>query len=164
MKIPEPSQEDAGDSSLRCLVVVSAGTISYGIEVEHVLEVVSLREITPLFKLPPHLLGVTNVRGRVLAVSDLAYFLGRTPSSASRTQGILMQSGAYEAIFTVDTVNFTTWVSLDEIEPVPATVSIENKPLFKGLLADTSPILVLDPEQLFEKDAAWFLASEKSSR
>jgi len=46
----------------------------YGIEASYTKEVYPLRELTPLPSTPPFVLGVVNVRGRILSVLDIKKF------------------------------------------------------------------------------------------
>jgi purine-binding chemotaxis protein CheW len=46
----------------------------YALETRHVQEVHPLRELTPLPGTPPFLLGIVNVRGRIVPVLDLKKF------------------------------------------------------------------------------------------
>src|SRR5882724_8355786 len=49
-------------------------TERYALETRHVQGVHPLRELTPLPCTPPFLLGIVNVRGRILPVLDLKKF------------------------------------------------------------------------------------------
>lgn len=146
------SREDSGD---RCLVVVAAGGVRYGLEVEKVLEVVALGEVTPLFQLPPHVLGVTSVRGRVLPVGDLAGLLGLDPGPRPPHVGLLVRHGDLQAIVAVDAVDRIAWTAGGELEEVPSTVGDRARAHFLGLFPSEPPVMVLDPEWLFLRDGAW---------
>ena len=55
----------------------------YAVEVRYVREVYPLKDLTPLPSTPPFVLGVVNVRGRILPVLDSARkFLSICPSKA----------------------------------------------------------------------------------
>jgi len=47
---------------------------TYGIEMSHVQETAPLRELTPLPGTPPFVLGLINLRGRILSVIDIKKF------------------------------------------------------------------------------------------
>ena len=65
------------DDSVRPVEIVefTLGTEHYAFPSTLVREVFHLTEITPLPSLPPFVLGVTNVRGRILSVVDLRRLL-----------------------------------------------------------------------------------------
>lgn len=50
---------------------VEIGAETYAIETEHVAEVLPLSQFTPLPNTPPFVLGIVNVRGRIVSVVDL---------------------------------------------------------------------------------------------
>ena len=58
------------------LVVFVLGGERYGIESRFVREVARLTRFTPVPGTPPFVLGVTNLRGEILALFDLRHLLG----------------------------------------------------------------------------------------
>jgi purine-binding chemotaxis protein CheW len=57
-------------------VRLEVGGERYALPVEHVREVGSLGDVTPLPRSGPYTLGVVNVRGNIVAVFDLGSLLG----------------------------------------------------------------------------------------
>src|SRR5262249_60634275 len=53
--------------------------VLFGIPVEHVIEVIEGYDVTPLFKVPPLVRGLINLRGQVLACLDISGELGLPP-------------------------------------------------------------------------------------
>jgi len=70
-KEPELSAESV--FSLEVLSFMLAGE-RYAIEARFVVETMPLRELTPLPGLPSFILGIINVRGRILSVMDIKKF------------------------------------------------------------------------------------------
>ena len=66
-KAPRVEQADAWLEVLR----VEIGSETYALETRHVTEVVPLAQFTPLPGTPPWVLGIVNVRGRIVSVVDL---------------------------------------------------------------------------------------------
>ncbi|MBI2061866.1 MAG: purine-binding chemotaxis protein CheW [Nitrospirae bacterium] len=58
------------------IVVFRMGGQHFGVAVQRVREIVNPLPITPLFRAPDCILGVVNLRGSLIAVLDLAEFLG----------------------------------------------------------------------------------------
>jgi purine-binding chemotaxis protein CheW len=69
----------------------SLGTERYAIATRYVREVGRLMDLTPVPGLPPHFLGVTNLRGEILAVADLHQLFGvRQRGLSDRSQLIVL--------------------------------------------------------------------------
>jgi purine-binding chemotaxis protein CheW len=79
--------------ALDVLVVELAGE-RHAIEVEHVLEVLPAGPLTPVPCTPAFVLGVTNVRGRVLPVLDLVPVLGIATAAAERSHVVVVEADA----------------------------------------------------------------------
>lgn len=70
-------------------IVFSLGRARYAVPIGAVIEVGSVPPVTPVPHLPPWVLGVTNLRGEILSVLDLATFLG-TPSEVPAASGRML--------------------------------------------------------------------------
>ena len=47
------------------------GDVVYGIELSHVIEIISIQPITPVPALPAYIKGIINLRGKVVPVIDV---------------------------------------------------------------------------------------------
>ncbi len=74
------------------LVLRLAGT-SYAVPVERVREIVRLRPITPVPRVPPSLVGVISLRGEVVEVVDLRRRLGLESPAPCRAARIVVVNG-----------------------------------------------------------------------
>ncbi len=70
----DDAPEESGESLLGLSILLSDET--YLLYSEYVTEVLPLNEITPLPCTPAFILGIINVRGRILSVINLKNFLG----------------------------------------------------------------------------------------
>jgi chemotaxis signal transduction protein len=61
---------------MRNYVRLTVAAEHYAVPVEHVLEAAELAHVRPVPGARPELLGVTNLRGQILPVADLAALLG----------------------------------------------------------------------------------------
>ena len=61
---------------MRSYVRLSLAAETYAVPVEHVLEAAELAQVRPVPGARPELLGVSNLRGQILPVADLATLLG----------------------------------------------------------------------------------------
>lgn len=83
------------------LVTLDVGGHSYAIEAELVREVFPVREVTPLPTSPDFVLGITNVRGKIIAVLDLLRVLGLGSATRSTRQVVIVAVGAIEVAFDI---------------------------------------------------------------
>jgi purine-binding chemotaxis protein CheW len=107
----------------------------YGIDIVHVVEIVAIRKITRVPDLPPHLRGIINLRGRVVAVMDLRMRFGM-PERAydERTCIIVLNHDDISTGFIVDTVADVRDVASEDLEPPPTLRSTEEQNRYvKGL-------------------------------
>jgi chemotaxis signal transduction protein len=84
-------------------VRLSVGTEAYAMPAENVLEVAELGAVTAVPGARPELLGIRNLRGRILPVADLARVLGIT-RSAPPGRLVVAQDAGRTAGFAVDDV------------------------------------------------------------
>jgi purine-binding chemotaxis protein CheW len=114
---------------------------AYAVPIKNVLEVVRLGEVTAVPGSPAELLGVLNLRGRLLAVADLAQILGlRRTAPAARM--LVAESGDLSASFVIDEVSEVG--ELDD--PTEAT---ESALLTGATLAGGDLIGIIDLDRVF---------------
>lgn len=85
--LAQPREEGPPAGEVIEVLTFALGGERYGVETKHVREVVRLADCTPVPGTPSYLLGVTNLRGEILAVVDLRELLGLargTPTDSSR--------------------------------------------------------------------------------
>lgn len=91
----------------------------YAIPVERVREIVRLREITPMPRVPRSVLGVVALRGEIVQVVDLRMCLGLEVSEATRSSRIIVLHDDDQRVagVLVDAVNEVLRIAEDEIHP-----------------------------------------------
>jgi purine-binding chemotaxis protein CheW len=77
---------------------------AYAVPVEHVSEVADLGEVRAVPGARAELLGIQNLRGRILPVFDLALLLG-IPRTAPPNRLLVAEAGGRQAGFAVDEVS-----------------------------------------------------------
>ena len=106
-------------------VTFNLGQESYGLPVLHVREIIRICPITPVPNMPPHVRGVINLRGTVIAVLDLrAKFSMASVPAGERACIIVLQLGVASTRPTligiiVDAVEEVVQLGNSEIEPCP---------------------------------------------
>lgn len=76
---------------------------AYAMAVEHVLEVTSLGHVDAVPRARPEMLGVQNLRGRILPVIDLALLLGIS-RTVPPSHLLVAEAGGRQAGFAIDEV------------------------------------------------------------
>jgi purine-binding chemotaxis protein CheW len=82
-RLGSPGAAEEGDGSLREVLVLWLGGDPYALPVERVREIVRLRPITPVPRLPEAVRGVISLRGEIVQVIDLRRRLGLPPGDAT---------------------------------------------------------------------------------
>jgi purine-binding chemotaxis protein CheW len=91
----------------------------YGLEILKVHEIIGLMRITRVPRTPEHVMGVVNLRGKVIPVVDLRLKFGMEPTEAtSRTCIIVVQSQGLQFGLVVDQVSeVVDWAAAEIDEP-----------------------------------------------
>ena len=86
-------QVEEEESLLRDLLTFTLNGDSYAIPVEWVREIVRLRGITPMPRVPPEIRGVISLRGEIVQVLDLCRRLGIGGREPARSNRIIVLHG-----------------------------------------------------------------------
>lgn len=117
----------------------------------------SIREIrgwapvTPLPHTPAEVLGVTNLRGAVIPIVDLAVKLGMTAARVSERSAIVVTSVQGRTIgLMVDRVSDILTVAAVDLQPIPLAAGLAAAGFAEGIFArDKDMICVLNLEAIF---------------
>lgn len=142
----ETGEETVAGETVEVVEVLLAGE-RYAIESGYVREVYPLKEITKLPGTPHFVLGIMNVRGRVVAVNDLRSFFGlpETQATAEACKLVVLSDGAMElGVLAGDVVGVRT-LELAEVQPPPALAG-DSAQYLRGMTGDR--IVLLDAERI----------------
>ncbi len=103
----------------RELLVFLLGDSPYGVPVDRVREIVRMRPITPVPRMPAEIRGVIALRGEVVQVVDLRMRLGLPTPEAGRRTRIIVLHGDDDRVagILVDAVREVVRVPEDDIRP-----------------------------------------------
>lgn len=124
----------------------------YAVEAVHVREVYPLRQLTPVPCTPAFVLGIINIRGRIISVVDLKTFFdlpGR--SLGDLNKAIILRSAEMEMGILADRVAGTLRLAPEQLQPALPTLTGIREDYLKGI----------GPGQLVVLDAARILADKK---
>jgi purine-binding chemotaxis protein CheW len=103
------------------LTFVLGAEEEYGIPIRHVQEIIGVMPITPIPGAPGDVLGVINLRGKIVPVTDLRMKFGMASTEATSQTCIIVVSAHGKATgILADRVREVTEIRGDTIEPPPS--------------------------------------------
>lgn len=116
----------------------------FGLPITRVREVIRVGEITRVPQVPPHVRGVTNLRGRILAVVEIRSRLGLSPAEISPASRIVVVDVAGRSLgLLVDRVSQVTKVPVESVAPVPEEVASPESDYVTGVARRDSRLIIL---------------------
>jgi purine-binding chemotaxis protein CheW len=114
----------------------------HAFEVEYVREVHPLKELAVLPGLPEFVLGIINVRGRIVSVVDLKKFFGLpTRGLPDLNRVIVIADGENEFGVLADAVTGVKRIAESGIQPPPPTLSGVRAKYLRGITEDRLAVL-----------------------
>jgi purine-binding chemotaxis protein CheW len=132
--------------------------LDYGVSVDQVQEIGTSDEVTRVPGAPAHIIGVMNLRGKIITIVDMRRFLGiESPEGSeiklSSSRIIVAQVGASMVGLLVDEVDQVLQIRASDVEPAPQVVS-QNAPFITGIAKRNGRLYVLiNVKQMFSGDA-----------
>ncbi len=123
-----------------------------GIDILNIQEINRNMEATWVPQAPDYVIGVLNLRGRIVTVIDLGKKLGLSPILKNKdSRNIIIDSKDEHIGFMVDRISDVMLAESDKIEPAPANIGGVQGCFFKGVFkTETSLIGVLDIEEVLK--------------
>jgi purine-binding chemotaxis protein CheW len=119
----------------------------YALETRHVQDVHPLRDLTPLPCAPAFVLGIVNVRGRILPVLDLKKFFDLPELGLTDLHRIILVQGSdLEFGLLADVIVGVRSVPADSLQPSLPTLTGIRAEYLKGIGEDR--LVVLDVERI----------------
>ena len=149
------------------LVCFRVGKETYGVDIFVVREIVKAQEITSVPGAADYVLGIINLRGKIISVVDLAQRLGLGRARIDRTSRILVVDlDGFTVGFLVDAATEVLKLPAESIEAAPEELkgSVHDDYLEGvGKLQDRL-VIILNPGNLLAEGEAGSLQSAESSR
>lgn len=138
----EPEQPRQQSELIEALTFRLAGEV-YAIETKYVREVIGKSDVTPVPGTPAFLTGVTNLRGEILAVMNLAGFLSGETQDARSPWLLVLGTDRSEFGAAADDVSEVVTFRSDEIlECAGSAVGVADAAWVRGVT--DSAVVVLD--------------------
>lgn len=113
---------EEGTAPLRELLCLRMGADPYAIPIERVREIVRLRPVTAMPRVPRAVLGVISMRGEIVQVLDLRSRLRMPPAEPTRSSRIVVLHGDEGEVsgLLVDAVTEVLRIEEEAVRPPPA--------------------------------------------
>ncbi len=139
------------------IIVFRLGEEEYALEIDRVKEVVLTPNITKVPLLPAHIVGVANIRGKILAMVDLAKKFGMgkiiTHLAQEISYSLVIESAVYQMAILVHQIPDTVSITEQEIDDSPNIIQEFSGNYIKGVIKqDERLIILLDIFKAMEED------------
>ncbi len=119
----------------------------YAIESFFVSEVTSLRDFTPVPCTPPFVLGITNIRGKIISVIDIKRFFNLPEKGLTNlNRVIVVQTPDMELGILADSIMGVRLISHNDIQPTLTTSTDIGSEFLQGVTEDR--MIILDVEKI----------------
>jgi purine-binding chemotaxis protein CheW len=145
-------QAEVGEQS--DYLVIGLGPERFGLPAAACREVLKLPRIVRVPRLPAHLPGIINLRGEIVAVTDLRPLLGLPlTEAAAGSRLVVIAAGALRTALLVERVEGMRAVAAATVATLAEGTTHAAANLFSGKLDDAEGrfLLLLDPQRLLER-------------
>ncbi len=135
------------------IVCFKIGSEEYGIDILQVQEILKIPKVTKLPKSSRHILGVIDLRGRVIPIIDLGKKFGIIADLSNSSRAIVVDIEGKQVGLAIDSVSHVIKVDSGEIEPPPPVVKgISGKYIIGIAKLKTGFVVILDINQIFSSE------------
>ncbi|MBP8640990.1 MAG: purine-binding chemotaxis protein CheW [Oscillospiraceae bacterium] len=141
------------------------GKEAYGIDLKHVIEIVSLKPLTEMPEMSEYIKGIINLRGKVVPVMDVRLRFKMQPKEYDdRTCIIVVDLNGYSIGMIIDSVSETIQINSKEIMKKPDMCTKDGCNYIKGIVnKGDMVILLIDCEELIGFDERYVI-SERTDK
>ncbi len=147
----QQAQEKTGALQMSCFYV---GSALCGIDINVIQEMNKQMEMTKVPQAPSYVLGIMNLRGRIVTIIDLGRKLGLAPSKTTETSRIIIVNSRDENIgLLVDRITDVVTAKWEDVEPTPSNIKGLKGKYFQGVLKSSKDLIaVLDVGEVLADD------------
>lgn len=157
--LAKPLITDSGKEKVIEVLLFTLNGEKYCISMEFVKEVTLLRHLTSLPGTPEFILGIMNIRGKIVSITDLRVFFNLPRKGLSDYNKIIVLSDRdMEFAILADQVDGVSYQVLSDLAPPPDTIKGIGKEFLEGvfpgpLIMLNSKIILHHPRLLVQRKA-----------
>jgi purine-binding chemotaxis protein CheW len=141
------------ESEVRHLMIFMLGKEKYALDMKHLKKVMWAKNITRVPGLPPHILGIINIRGEIISVVDMKMLLGLPYETAEKPSIMITSAQGIETGLLVDSVDAIIDLPSLSIGPPMITFEKEYLDLIDGAARmDETFLIVLNYEKIIQSE------------
>lgn len=145
-ELSKPIVVERTDLELIELLVFKLAEEEFAIETKHIKEVYPLMLFTPLPGAPPFVMGLVNLRRKIVVVIDLKVFFSLAPASGADRKLLVLQDGVKEFAIVTDGICGIRKIPVNDIQGAMPTLTGLKLTYLLGVTSDR--IVVLDGSKL----------------
>ena len=140
----QPAQTQTQDDPIVQWVTFKLAEETYGINVMQVQEVLRVADIAPVPGAPKYVLGIINLRGKVVTVIDTRDRFGLPRESITdNSRIVIIEAGKSVIGMLVDSVAEVVYIRQSEIEQTPNVGNDESNRFIQGVCYKNETLLIL---------------------
>ena len=147
------NKQDIQDDVLQCVTFELNGE-TYALDVMRVQEVLKVGEISPVPGAPEYVLGIINLRGKVVTVIDARLRLGLPYAEGTEASRIIVLEAAGQDVgIQVDSVAEVMQIPRADIDPSPSVGNEDSAQYIEGVGSrEQELIIVVDIDKLLSEE------------
>lgn len=143
------------------VVCFKVGSEEYGIEILKVQEILKLPKVTKLPKSAPFIMGVIDLRGKVIPIINLSRrFSHDMASDSTDKRAIVVDIKGRQIGLAIDTVSHVVKFDAGNIEPAPPILKgISGRYIIGVAKHNNGFVIILDIDKIFSSEELNLIAS-----
>ncbi len=131
---PNATNSETEDTQKNKYLTFHLAGEDYGIEIQYVIEIIGIQNITDVPDMPEFIRGVINLRGKVIPIMDVRARFGlEAHEYDERTCIIVVNIDTTEVGLVVDEVSEVADIPEDHVEPAPKTNKNNDDNYIQGM-------------------------------
>jgi purine-binding chemotaxis protein CheW len=138
------AEEEGSAGAGREYLIVRCGGNRYGLPAASCREVLKLPRLIRVPRLPEHLCGIFNLRGEIVAVTDMCPLLGQEAQKIRNDfRLVVVEEGALKTALLVEVVEGLKAVDEEQVESLAEGAGAGARDLISGKVVQEEDVLVL---------------------